>query len=126
MGRIRTKMPWHDWFPYEPNNPVSPQLGPYCVKVKQAEKYFWCSCGRSQTQPWCDGSHKGTGFKPVPFNPKYDSMMLICGCKHGNMAPQCNGTHLSVFAHKNTPAAATAMFGALFAFGVASSWIMHP
>eukprot|EP00397_Hematodinium_sp_SG-2012_P037051 GEMP01040091.1.p1 GENE.GEMP01040091.1~~GEMP01040091.1.p1 ORF type:complete len:120 (-),score=20.53 GEMP01040091.1:1506-1865(-) len=119
-------MPWYDWFPYEPNNPVSPQLGPYAVKCQENTKYEWCACGRSQTQPWCDGSHKGTGFKPVQWVPRITAVMMLCGCKHGEYAPRCNGTHMLVRANKNTPAAAAAVFGGMFAFGIVSSWIMHP
>ncbi|XP_033108390.1 CDGSH iron-sulfur domain-containing protein 3, mitochondrial-like isoform X1 [Anneissia japonica] len=75
--------------------PAVPQYGPYTIRdLKPGEKKKWCSCGLSKKQPWCDGSHKKTGFHSVkwkvPDNPEpaYD----ICGCCSTKNAPFCDGT----------------------------------
>ncbi|MGC8915447.1 MAG: CDGSH iron-sulfur domain-containing protein [Thermoanaerobaculum sp.] len=55
--------------------------------------YFWCACGRSQKQPFCDGSHKGTGFAPVKFELSEKKTVALCLCKHTSTKPFCDGTH---------------------------------
>src|SRR5690348_11615975 len=65
----------------------------YYVEVKAGQRYFWCACGRSANQPFCDGSHKGTEFTPVLFEPKVDEDVIFCGCKHTGTRPFCDGTH---------------------------------
>lgn len=74
--------------------PVSPRVGPYEVKdvIFGAKNYFWCSCGMSKKQPFCDSSHVGTSFSPIKFSldEKRDSMNL-CGCKLSKNAPFCDG-----------------------------------
>ncbi len=72
---------------------VIAQKSPYAVEVKENETYHWCSCGRSNTQPFCDGSHKGTGFEPVAFTAEKDDKLYFCGCKKTKNAPFCDGTH---------------------------------
>lgn len=62
-------------------------------EVKAGERYLWCSCGRSATQPFCDGSHAGTQFLPVLFKAKADEDVIFCGCKHTATAPFCDGAH---------------------------------
>jgi len=62
-------------------------------EVKAGKRYLWCSCGRSKTQPFCDGSHAGTEFLPIPFMAKEDEDVIFCGCKHTSTAPFCDGTH---------------------------------
>jgi len=66
---------------------------PVPVEVKGGEEYWWCACGRSKTQPFCDGSHKGTGFSPVQFVPEADDTAYFCACKHSAKKPLCDGTH---------------------------------
>lgn len=121
-------MPWYDWFPYEPNKPTSPQYGPYTVKLEANKKYMWCSCGSSNTQPWCnDNCEVKPGFRPVPFVPRNNAIYQLCGCKHGEYAPLCDGgTHKWVRAHNNPRQAYLAIFGGMFAFGLTSSWLFHP
>tara|TARA_R110001583_G_scaffold36421_3_gene119922 strand:- start:543 stop:782 length:240 start_codon:yes stop_codon:yes gene_type:complete len=55
--------------------------------------YFYCSCGRSQKQPFCDGSHRGTGLRPVPFSVETKQQLKLCLCKHTEDAPYCDGSH---------------------------------
>ncbi len=73
------------------DEPLSPQTGPYPVKVEAGKTYRWCSCGRSRTQPWCDGSHKGTTFEPVEFVAPITEIFYMCGCKRSDNAPYCFG-----------------------------------
>jgi CDGSH-type Zn-finger protein len=69
------------------------QKGPYQVELKAGETYFWCACGRSQNQPFCDGSHKGTGFSPHRFQAETTGVVNLCGCKATDDFPFCDGTH---------------------------------
>ncbi len=71
--------------------PVSPQVGPYAVTLREGESYLWCSCGLSSKQPFCDGSHAGTGFMPIPFEPPLDAEFFLCGCKRSDNKPFCFG-----------------------------------
>jgi mannose-6-phosphate isomerase-like protein (cupin superfamily)/CDGSH-type Zn-finger protein len=66
---------------------------PCLVALKGGRTYFWCACGRSAKQPFCDGSHKGTGFEPRKFVAAADEEVLLCGCKQTADAPFCDGTH---------------------------------
>ena len=56
-------------------------------------KYSWCACGKSQKQPFCDGSHKGTSFSPVRFEVTEKKKVALCACKQTANAPFCDGTH---------------------------------
>ncbi|HEY9689191.1 MAG TPA: CDGSH iron-sulfur domain-containing protein [Coleofasciculaceae cyanobacterium] len=56
-------------------------------------KYFWCACGRSASQKFCDGSHKGTGFTPIAFEVAETKTVAICNCKHTQNPPFCDGSH---------------------------------
>lgn len=55
--------------------------------------YWWCACGRSKNQPWCDGSHKGTEFSPVKLEVTEKKRYALCLCKHTKKPPLCDGTH---------------------------------
>jgi len=55
--------------------------------------YWWCSCGLSKNQPFCDGSHKGTGFSPVGHEVTEDSKVAWCMCKNSNSGAICDGSH---------------------------------
>ena len=74
---------------------VIAQKSPYAVNLKPGD-YFWCACGRSKNQPFCDSSHKGTGFTPTKFTLTEEKTVYLCGCKHTATAPFCNGTHKSL------------------------------
>jgi len=73
-------------------NPVIAQKAP-CVKDMAAGTYYWCACGRSKSQPFCDGSHKGTGFTPKKVEITETRKVAWCGCKHSANAPFCDGSH---------------------------------
>ncbi|RMG81532.1 MAG: CDGSH iron-sulfur domain-containing protein [Bacteroidetes bacterium] len=69
-----------------------PQKAPYVMEV-EPKKYAWCSCGRSEKQPFCDGSHKGTEFRPVVVEIEEKKKVAWCGCKHTGNPPFCDGSH---------------------------------
>jgi len=73
--------------------PVMAQKSPYAVDVEAGRKYFWCACGLSRKQPFCDGSHKGTGLNPISYEAAASETKYFCGCKHTHKQPFCDGTH---------------------------------
>jgi CDGSH-type Zn-finger protein len=73
--------------------PVVAQKSPYAVEVEAGKKYWWCSCGRSQKQPYCDGSHKDTGMMPLLYTAEKTGKVYLCGCKSTVKKPFCDGTH---------------------------------
>lgn len=73
--------------------PVVASTTPYSVTVEDGKNYFWCACGRSESQPFCDGSHKGTGFTPVKYTAGKEETVWFCGCKQTGTPPLCDGTH---------------------------------
>jgi CDGSH-type Zn-finger protein len=74
------------------NEPVIAQKSPIVQKVEPGT-YFWCACGKSKGQPFCDGAHKGTGFAPLKTEIKEAKTVAWCGCKHTKNAPFCDGSH---------------------------------
>lgn len=74
------------------SEPVIAQCSPYILEL-EAGKYFWCACGKSAKQPFCDGSHKGSEFSPVGFEVKEKTKLALCGCKHTANPPYCDGSH---------------------------------
>jgi CDGSH-type Zn-finger protein len=72
--------------------PKIAQKGPYVLDLKLGT-YWWCACGKSKTQPFCDGSHKGSGIEPVKFELAAATQVALCGCKHSLKKPFCDGTH---------------------------------
>lgn len=72
---------------------VVAQKEPYAVEVEAGKDYYWCACGRSAKQPFCDGSHKGTGFSPEVYKATESKTVFFCGCKQTNRLPLCDGSH---------------------------------
>ena len=75
------------------SEPIIAQKAPYPVAVEASKTYFWCACGKSAKQPFCDGSHKGTDFVPVKFAATESKTVYFCGCKHSAKKPFCDGSH---------------------------------
>ena len=75
------------------DKPIISQKSPIPVDVKKGETYYWCACGRSSTQPFCNGSHKGTSFEPLPFTAEKDETKYFCACKQTKTPPFCDGSH---------------------------------
>ncbi len=76
-----------------PSEAVVAQKEPFAIDVENGKKYWWCACGRSAKQPFCDGSHKGTKFAPVEYAAEKDATLYFCGCKATGKRPLCDGTH---------------------------------
>jgi len=72
--------------------PVIAQKKPYVIEEGPGTK-FWCACGRSKSQPYCDGSHKGTGITPVKVEITEKKKVAWCGCKHSAKGAFCDGSH---------------------------------
>ncbi len=75
------------------DTPNIAQKGPYGVEVEAGKTYFWCACGKSANQPFCDSSHKGSSFNPVKYTAETSKKVFFCGCKHSANKPFCDGTH---------------------------------
>jgi len=75
------------------DTPKIAQKAPYPVDVTEGKTYFWCTCGQSSRQPFCDGSHKVTSFEPVKYTAEKDGKLFFCGCKATGKSPLCDGTH---------------------------------
>jgi CDGSH-type Zn-finger protein len=74
------------------NQPVCTQKKPYEIELDPGDHY-WCACGRSDNQPFCDGSHDGTGIDPVKFTVLEKGVHYLCGCRATKTQPFCDGTH---------------------------------
>ena len=73
--------------------PVIAHRKGFYYEIKAGKRYLWCRCGRSQSQPFCDGSHAGTEFLPIAFKAERDEDVIFCGCKQTGTGPFCDGTH---------------------------------
>ncbi len=73
-------------------DPIIADKAPAVVELEPGS-YFWCSCGRSKNQPYCDGSHQGTGLTPVEFTIDKKKKYALCNCKHTAKPPFCDGVH---------------------------------
>jgi CDGSH-type Zn-finger protein len=74
----------------------TPDIGgtkPIRVAVEAGQSYWWCACGKSQNQPFCDGSHKGSEFSPLEFKAETSEVMVLCTCKRTGTRPACDGSH---------------------------------
>ena len=86
--------------------PTIAERKPKKVEVKEGEEYYWCACGKAKEQPYCDGSHKGTGFTPKKFVAKESGSAFLCQCKHTKNPPYCDGTHAKLGKNPGAPASA--------------------
>ena len=77
-------------------DPEIAQKAPYVVDLEEGKTYYWCTCGKSQAQPFCDGSHKGTEFTPQAFTAKETGKAWLCGCKYSVNKPYCDGAHKKI------------------------------
>ncbi|MDD5175547.1 MAG: CDGSH iron-sulfur domain-containing protein [Sterolibacterium sp.] len=66
---------------------------PFAVEVEKGEEYYWCSCGLSKSQPFCDGNHKGSEFTPTKFFAEESKTVYFCGCKQSKNGALCDGSH---------------------------------
>ena len=78
------------------DKPRVAQSTPYFVDVDEGRSYKWCACGRSAKQPFCDGSHAGTGIEPVAYMAESTGRVRFCGCKATKSKPICDGSHSSL------------------------------
>lgn len=69
---------------------------PIPVEVEKGKDYYWCSCGKSAKQPFCDGTHKGSDFTPVKYTAETDGKVFFCTCKRSDKSPLCDGSHKSL------------------------------
>lgn len=74
------------------SEPVIAKKGPFVLKMEPGN-YHWCACGKSSGQPFCDGSHKGSGFAPLSVEITEGKQVAWCGCKHSGNKPYCDGSH---------------------------------
>ena len=75
------------------DEPTVAGQSPILVDVEAGKTYWWCACGKSSKQPFCDGSHKGSEFSPVEWTAEKSKSVAFCACKHTQKAPLCDGTH---------------------------------
>lgn len=78
------------------SEPVIAQKSPYAIEVEEGKRYFWCECGKSKEQPFCDTAHVGTDFRPVRYKAEASETRYFCGCKQTKTPPFCDGTHNSL------------------------------
>ena len=74
-------------------NATVAQKSPFAAKLEAGKTYYWCACGQSKAQPFCDGSHKGSAFTPVAYQAPQTGVAYLCGCKQTKSPPLCDGTH---------------------------------
>ena len=75
------------------SNPVIADNKPVKVTLSKGQEYHFCTCGRSKSQPFCDGSHVGTSFTPKVIVSDEEQEAYLCACKHTRNAPFCDGSH---------------------------------
>ena len=75
------------------NEPKIAGKAPIGVDLDAGKSYYWCSCGRSGNQPFCDGSHKGTPFVPIKHEATESAKVFFCACKRTGTVPLCDGSH---------------------------------
>ena len=86
------------------DKPVIADRKPKLIQLEAGKDYMWCACGRSKNQPFCDGSHAGTSFKPLAFKAEKDGDAALCQCKRSGNKPYCDGSHARLDVDGNLPA----------------------
>ncbi len=69
------------------------QKEPISIDIESGKDYWWCACGKSKNQPFCDGSHSGTEYTPVQYTATESKTVWFCACKQTANQPLCDGTH---------------------------------
>ena len=75
------------------SEPIIAQKSPIAVEVEAGKTYYWCTCGKSDKQPFCNGAHKGGEFAPLAYTAPESKTAYLCACKHTANAPFCDGAH---------------------------------
>lgn len=75
------------------SDPVRASDTPFGVEVEAGKDYWWCACGQSASQPFCDGSHKGSDFTPLKYTAEESKKVFFCGCKATSNGALCDGSH---------------------------------
>ena len=78
------------------DKPIVAANQPIPVDLKAGKTYYFCTCGKSANQPFCDGSHTGTNFNPKPFTAEADGEAYLCRCKNTANPPFCDGSHTKI------------------------------
>ena len=78
------------------SDPIVADTRPEVLELEPGRTYHWCRCGRSKDQPWCDGSHQGTGIEPIEVTVETHKNYALCKCKKTAESPFCDGTHSSL------------------------------
>jgi CDGSH-type Zn-finger protein len=78
------------------DEPLIAGKAPIAARLDSGKEYYWCTCGRSQRQPFCDGSHKATTLTPLPFRVAQPGEKYLCVCKQTNNPPYCDGSHKKI------------------------------
>ena len=78
------------------SNPVIADNKPIKVELEEGKEYYFCTCGRSSNQPFCDGSHAGTDFSPKAFTAEKSGNAFLCQCKQTQNSPFCDGSHKDI------------------------------
>jgi CDGSH-type Zn-finger protein len=73
--------------------PVVAEKAPKPIEVEAGKTYYWCTCGKSKNQPFCNGAHKDTAFTPMAWTAEETKTVYFCQCKHTGRAPLCDGSH---------------------------------
>jgi CDGSH-type Zn-finger protein len=77
------------------SNPIAADVNPIATHLDKGKEYYWCTCGRSKQQPFCDGSHRGTGLEPLRFAAEEAGEVNLCQCKGTRNRPFCDGSHVN-------------------------------
>ena len=93
MGCTDSKTADESAYDLRTKSAVVAQRTPIGVQVEAGKTYYWCTCGKSKNQPFCDGSHDGTEFKPLAWTAPETKEVYLCACKRTANAPFCDGAH---------------------------------